>query len=201
MRWAPAGSQPAGPCPRPGDRLRLRGGAHRHAGVRRPGQDRRGRTAPGRPRRAPGGRRAGRPTDPPLQRDAGGTGRAGVAGRAGRPAEAGYAGPVGVLGRIAGHADRRAAGRGRAADQGGGVRPGGRRDTDRRRRPGSASRSSSCCSGTTSWCRARTACRCSTPSGPRTRRCTPTPAGTPRSPRSSWTARSVSWPGTSGHYA
>ena len=68
-----------------------------------------------------------------------------------------------------------------------------------RRRAGSRSRSSSCCSGTTSWCRAPTAWPCSTRSARPARPCTPTPAATARSPRSNSTAPSASSPATSVH--
>lgn len=54
------------------------------------------------------------------------------------------------------------------------------------------SRSSSCCSGTTSWRRATPASRSSTPSLPTRRRCTPTRAATRASPRSSWRVHSAS---------
>jgi pimeloyl-ACP methyl ester carboxylesterase len=53
------------------------------------------------------------------------------------------------------------------------------------RRPGSPSRSSSCCSGTMSSCRANRALPYSTPSPPARRRCTPIPAATSPCLRSS----------------
>ena len=60
------GAGPAGAGPAPGDRLRVRGGGHRHARVRRPAQDGRGRAVRGRDQGPPGRGRADRPAGRPL---------------------------------------------------------------------------------------------------------------------------------------